>query len=253
VVNVIDVRQSYAQQIVYHSLAQLGYTEQSERSHHLSYEVVSPSKAAAQELGVAVEEGGREVHAMSGRQGIGVKADDLIDLVVRKLREKSPAPGVAEALAAAAIRYYMLKFTLNSMIVFDFDAATQATGDSGVYLVYSYVRAANIIEKAGGMPTGDLHPPGEPTPAEKELARQLDAFGDSLQRAADALAPATLASYAFELAKAFTDFYEQPGQELIIHTSDPALKRYRVALVAAFRQVMGNALAALGVPVVERV
>jgi arginyl-tRNA synthetase len=253
VVNVIDVRQSYAQQIVYHSLAQLGYTEQSERSHHLSYEVVSLSKAAAQELGVAVEEGGREVHAMSGRQGIGVKADDLIDLVVRKLREKSPAPGVAEALAAAAIRYYMLKFTLNSMIVFDFDAATQATGDSGVYLVYSYVRAANIIEKAGGMPTGDLHPPGEPTPAEKELARQLDAFGDSLQRAADALAPATLASYAFELAKAFTDFYEQPGQELIIHTSDPALKRYRVALVAAFRQVMGNALAALGVPVVERV
>jgi arginyl-tRNA synthetase len=103
------------------------------------------------------------------------------------------------------------------------------------------------------MPEGDLHPPGEPTPAEKELARQLDAFGDALRRAADALAPASLASYAFELAKAFTDFYEQPGQELIIHTSDPALKRYRVALVAAFRQVMGNTLAALGVPVVERV
>src|SRR5439155_15878973 len=79
VVNVIDVRQSYAQQIVYHSLAQLGYAEQSERSHHLSYEVVSLSKAAARELGVAVEESGREVHAMSGRQGLGVKADDLID------------------------------------------------------------------------------------------------------------------------------------------------------------------------------
>jgi arginyl-tRNA synthetase len=253
VVNVIDVRQSYAQQIVYHSLAQLGYTEQAAASHHLSYEVVSLSRAAAQELGVAVQESDREVHAMSGRQGIGVKADDLIDLVVRKLREKSPAPGVAERLAAAAIRYYMLKFSLNSMIVFDFDAATQATGDSGIYLVYSYVRAANIIEKAGGMPSLPVQPPLDPTPAEKELLLRLDAFGDTLRRAADALAPVTLATYAFELAKAFTDFYEQPDQQLIIHTTDPALKAYRVSLVAAFRQVMGNALAALGVPVVERV
>jgi arginyl-tRNA synthetase len=139
------------------------------------------------------------------------------------------------------------------MIIFDFDAATQATGDSGVYLVYSYVRASNIIEKAGGEPEGLLHPPGEPTPAEKALVLQLDAFGDTLRRAADALAPAMLASYAFELAKAFTDFYEQPGQELIIHTRDPDLKRYRIALVAAFRQVMANALAALGIPTVERV
>jgi hypothetical protein len=253
VVNVIDVRQSYAQQIVYHSLAQLGYTEQAERSHHLSYEVVSLSSAAARELGVVVEEGGRDVHAMSGRQGIGVKADDLIDLMVRRLAEKSPEPGVAERLAAAAIRYYMLRFTLNSMIVFDFDAATQATGDSGIYLVYSYVRANNILEKAGGEPQGPVQPPGEPTPAEKALAMQLDAYGDTLSRAADALAPASLATYAFELAKAFTDFYEQPVQELIIHTSDPALKQYRIGLVAAFRQVMGNTMAALGIPTVERV
>ncbi len=253
VVNVIDVRQSYTQQVVYHSLAQLGYTGPAERSHHLSYEVVSLSSAAARELGVVVEETGREVYAMSGRQGLGVKADDLIDLMVRKLREKSPEPGVAEALAAAAIRYYMLKFTLNSMIVFDFDAATQASGDSGVYLVYSYVRAANVLEKGGGLPEGAAAPPGEPTAAEAALARQLDAFGDVLRRAADALAPAMLASYTFELAQAFTAFYEQPGQELIIHTTDPALKRYRLSLVAAFRQVMGNALAALGIPRVERV
>src|SRR5205085_7742580 len=142
---------------------------------------------------VAVEEGGREVHAMSGRQGIGVKADDLIDLVVRKLREKSPAPGVAERLAAAAIRYYMLKFTLNSMIVFDFDAATQATGDSGVYLVYSYVRASNTLEKDGSEPEGSIQAPGQPTPAEQALIMQLDAYGDTLSRAADALAPASLA------------------------------------------------------------
>jgi arginyl-tRNA synthetase len=190
---------------------------------------------------------------MSGRQGIGVKADDLINLVVGKLAEKSPAPGVAECLAAAAIRYYMLKFALNTMIVFDFDAATQATGDSGVYLVYSYVRAGNIVEKAGGFEPGPVQPPGDPTPAEKELLRQLDTYGDTLCRAADALAPVTLAGYAYDLAKAFTDFYEQPGQELIIHTTDPALKRYRVALVAAFHQVMANTLAALGLPTVERV
>jgi arginyl-tRNA synthetase len=139
------------------------------------------------------------------------------------------------------------------MIVFDFDAATQATGDSGIYLVYSYVRANNILERAGGEPATPIKVPVEPTPAEKALVLQLDAYGDTLRRAADALAPAALASYVFELAKAFTDFYEQPGQELIIHTSDPQLKQYRIGLVATFRQVMANALAALGIPTVERV
>src|SRR5439155_4503587 len=104
-----------------------------------------------------------------------------------------------------------------------------------------------------GEPEGSIQAPGPPTPAEKALVMELDAYGDILSRAADALAPASLASYAFDLAKAFTDFYEQPGQELIIHTSDPALKKYRIGLVAAFRQVMGNTLATLGIPVVERV
>ena len=116
------------------------------------------------------------------------------------------------------------------------------------------VSAESTIVELGAEPIVVKHRvPGEPTPAEKALIIQLDAFGDILRRAADALAPSMLASYAFELAKAFTDFYEQPGQELIIHTGDPDLKRYRIALVAAFRQVMANVLAALGIPTVERI
>jgi arginyl-tRNA synthetase len=89
--------------------------------------------------------------AMSGRSGTGVKARDFIELVKQKVIEKADHPleeHVASSLAAAAIRYYLLKFTLESQIIFDFDEALKTTGDTGVYLEYAHARACSILRKA---------------------------------------------------------------------------------------------------------
>ncbi|MDP3017726.1 MAG: hypothetical protein Q8N70_11735, partial [Deltaproteobacteria bacterium] len=150
VINVIDVRQSYPQEVVSECLRQIGFEKEAERSIHLAYEVVNLSPQAAHVLGSEETEEKRSV-AMSGRSGTGVKAKDFIEMVKKKVVEKAGHPleeSVANALASAAIRYYLLKFTLESQIVFDFDEALKTTGDTGVYLEYAHARACSILRKA---------------------------------------------------------------------------------------------------------
>ena len=135
VINVIDTRQSYPQQVVVECLRQMGFDREANQSIHLAYEVVNLSPQAARILGME-ETGEKKAYAMSGRSGTGVKAKDFIQMVKRKVIEKADHPleeRVASALASAAIRYYLLKFTLESQIVFDFDEALKTTGDTGVY------------------------------------------------------------------------------------------------------------------------
>src|SRR5205807_8516310 len=126
-INVIDVRQSYPQQIVYESLRRLGYTEQADNSLHLAYEVVTLSAATAERLGVDTSDG-REFYAMSGRKGIEIKADDLINIAIERMREVRRQDGkpeipdeTAAVLAASAIRYFMIRFALQQIIVLDMD------------------------------------------------------------------------------------------------------------------------------------
>ena len=150
VINVIDTRQSYPQQVVSECLRQMGFEKQAEQSIHLAYEVVNLSPQAARLLGVEETEEKKAV-AMSGRSGTGVKAKDFIQMVKQKVIEKADHPleeSTASALASAAIRYYLLKFTLESQIVFDFDEALKTTGDTGVYLEYAHARACSILRKA---------------------------------------------------------------------------------------------------------
>ncbi|MGZ3592136.1 MAG: arginine--tRNA ligase domain-containing protein, partial [Thermodesulfobacteriota bacterium] len=136
VINVIDTRQSYPQQVVVECLRQMGFEREANESIHLAYEVVNLSPQAARLLGMEETEE-KKAYAMSGRSGTGVKAKDFIRMVKQKVIEKADHPleeSVASALASAAIRYYLLKFTLESQIVFDFDDALKTTGDTGVYL-----------------------------------------------------------------------------------------------------------------------
>jgi arginyl-tRNA synthetase len=258
-INVIDVRQSYAQQIVYQSLKRLGYRKEAKDSKHLAYEVVVLSGKAARELGLGVErieEGGAQ--AMSGRRGIGVKADDLINRMVERLEAKVEKPDTAQVLAAAAIRYFMSRFGINKMIVFDFDEALRTTGDTGVYLEYAHARACSILRKAGEIALTDVPRPKRVTPTEEALVRKIEEFPAALGRTADDLSPTTLARYAFDLATAFTDFYENPDPEPgprmpFIKIADPELRTYRLALVASVRQVLANALDALGIQPLARI
>ena len=157
--NVIDVRQSYLQRIVVESLRLLGHPEEAGRSIHFSYEMVALSPRCAAEMGIPVgeEEASRSFLEMSGRKGVGVKADDLVDNLVRKAEEevtvRNPSldPGrrreVALTIAVGALRYYMLRFTRNKIIAFDFADALSFDGETGPYVQYAVVRSAGILGK----------------------------------------------------------------------------------------------------------
>lgn len=264
VVNVIDVRQSYTQQIVYDCLRKLGYAKEAKNSVHLEYEVVVLSNAAAAELGVAVDtalrqaQDGPGTQAMSGRKGLGVKGDDLIDEMVRRLSEKVYTEENAHVLAAAAIRYFMSRISTGKMIVFDFDEALRTTGDTGVYCEYAHARACSILKKAAIGKLDRVEVPENVTVPEENLVKKITELPGVLKRAGHELSPAPLAHYAFELATVFTDFYETPDPDAeqqipFIKIEDMVLRNYRLALVDTFRQAMANCLDALGIRALERI
>ncbi len=229
VYNVIDSRQSYLQDVVVAGLRALGYNQQAEHSIHFSYEMVALSPRTCVELGIEIpeEDKKRPYVEVSGRKGLGVKADDLIDKLIEKALEEvdsrhpeAPATErrqVATQIAIGALRYFMLKYTRNSVIAFDLQEALSFEGETGPYVQYTAVRARNILRK--------LEERGETLP---DFARELDsaAFARQLasedfwqllliaskadsavERAIASGEPAHVAKYAFQLAQAFNNFY----------------------------------------------
>ena len=258
VINVIDVRQSYPQQIVYESLRRLGYTEQADNSFHLAYEVITLSAATAAQLGVDTSDG-RQFYAMSGRKGIEIKADDLMNAAVARMQEvetkRDLSPEAAAILAASAIRYFMIRFNLQQIIALDIDEALRANGDTGVYLQYAYARANSILrrlqeENYEGPEQLDLLST-QLDQSEWELLRHIDAFPRRLAEASAQLAPNMLASYAYDLASHFSDFYEHTTP--ILRETNEEVKAFRTLLVQATVQTMNNVLRILGFIPLERI
>ena len=249
VINVIDARQAYPQQVVRRGLARTGHPGEAERSIHLAYEVVALSPAAAEALGIPVDDG-KNAYAFSGRRGIEVRADDLLDKARERVGEKAANPEIATLLAAGAVRYYLEKFTLSQVIAFDFDDALRVTGDTGIYLMYSHARAAGIMRKVEETAPGTAEVP-ELEPVERALMHALDGYRHALAEAGAGLSPATLCSYAFELASTLTDFYEHT--EAIVREQDPVRRAFRRRLVAATRATLADSLWCLGMPAPERV
>jgi arginyl-tRNA synthetase len=264
VINVIDTRQSYPQQIVSECLRQMGFEKEAEESIHLAYEVVNLSPQAARLLGIE-KANEKKALAMSGRSGTGVKAIDFIQMVKQKVIEKADHPleeSTASALAAAAIRYYLLKFTLESQIIFDFDEALKTTGDTGIYLEYAHARACSILRKAEERKI-DLQwrkdcIPTQLTETERDLLDVLSGFSSVVTKTGKNLRVSQLAEYAFDLATSFTDFYEHPDpgvdvQTPFIHLQDHSLQTFRLSLVKTFQKVMANVLKLMGMPTLERI
>jgi arginyl-tRNA synthetase len=260
-INVIDTRQSYPQQVVYESLRRLGYPEQADNSTHLAYEVVTLSAATAAQLGVDTSDG-RDFYAMSGRKGIEIKADDLINAAVERMLEvrKQENRGdfseeTAAILAASAIRYFMIRYNLQQIIALDMDEALRATGDTGVYLQYAYARANSIqrrLQAAGyEIPARLEQLPEQLEQSEWELIRHIDAYPRRLAEASANLAPSMLASYAFDLATHFSDFYEHTTP--ILKETNEQIKAFRALLVQATVQTMNNVLRVLGFEPLERI
>ncbi len=257
VINVIDARQKYLQDVVRVSLDTVGYKEEANNSVHFAYEVVSLSPATAEELGVEGAGGeGKGAVAMAGRQGIGVKVDDLLARMVQKARKEIRArrenmpdeevDALAHSIAVSALRYYMLKLHPGSTVVFDFGEALSLQGNSGPYLQYAVARAFSILRR-GGEAEGEPRWPDKLLAAEKALLLTIGAFPEMLLQATGALQPSLLTEYAYRLAGAFTDFYEVAP---VLNAEEP-VRGFRLHLVRAFCDAMTSIMDSLGLVVLE--
>ncbi len=270
VYNVIDSRQSYLQDVVVAGLRALGFEKQAEASVHFSYEMVALSPRTCIEMGIELseEDKKRPYVEVSGRKGLGVKADDLIDKLIEKALEEvtsrhseDPEPQrrrVATQIAVGALRYFMLKYTRNSVIAFDFAEALSFTGETGVYVQYAAVRAQKIL--------GKLEERGESLPdfrtalPKEAIARQLSdenlwqavlaasKAGSAIEQAVSSGEPAHVARFAFQLAQAFSAFYQDFP---VVTETDPEKKTFLLWLTTYFRAQLERTLAVLGIEVPE--
>jgi len=274
--NVIDSRQMYLQALLAQALRTLGHPEQAENSIHFSYEMVALSHATAKELGYPSEpeEDRKPFVEVSGRKGLGVKIDDLMDVLENKARAEvasrnpdfSPdeCQKVAAQIAVAAIRYFMLKFSRGKLIVFDMEEALSFEGETGPYLQYAVVRANNIFNKMrerGGVTEADVL--GELAGAEIDELQSVDAdahdlwalvfeasrLDDIVDQTIRALEFSILAKYAFGLAQLFNAFYHRYP---ILNEEDIDRRRWRAAGVAYFRAQLTRALDLMGIDVPGR-
>ncbi len=270
VYNVIDSRQSYLQDVVVAGLRALGYNQQADKSIHFSYEMVALSPRTCVELGIELsEEDRKKPHVeVSGRKGLGVKADDLIDKLIEKALEEvdsrhpeAPASErrhVATQIATGALRYFMLKFTRNSVIAFDFQEALSFEGETGPYVQYAAVRARNILRKLAER--GETLPNFACDLDESALERQLanedlwqllliaSKSDSAVERAVASGEPAHVAKYAFQLAQAFSNFYHDYP---VLTEEDREKRAFLLWMTQYVRAQIERTLDVLGISVPE--
>jgi len=270
VFNVIDVRQSYLQDVVVAGLNALGFHQQADNSIHFSYEMVALSQRCCVDLGMELSEEDlkRPYVDVSGRKGRGVKADDLMNKLVetalvevssRHPEDNSAAQrAVATEIAMGAIRYFLLKFTRTTVIAFDFQEALSFEGETGPYVQYSAVRAGKILRKLEER--GETLPDFATALDAGAMARQLadeDAWqvllaaskaDSAVERAIGSGEPAHVAKYAFQLAQEFSSFYQKFK---VLDEPDPERRTFLLWMTAFFRAQLERTLAILGIAVPE--
>jgi arginyl-tRNA synthetase len=268
--NVIDARQSEAQNTVIEALRELGHDESADHYTHFSYEMVALTPRCAVELGYELteEEKSRSYIEVSGRKGFGVKADDLIDRLITSAKTEvdSRHPEIADGerlniatqIAIGALRYFMLKYTKQSVIAFDFKEALSFEGETGPYAQYAVVRANSIFRKAGL----------DPETFNSKIARDLDASDTArflnqsdeiwelwlassktsyvIDQCISTTEPAYLTKHVFQLAQLFNTFYHHFP---ILSEPDENRKKFLLATVSVVRRELIRALAVMGIAV----
>ena len=280
--NVIDSRQMYLQALLSQALRTLGHAREADDSIHFSYEMVALSHATARELGYEPAESGREKKPfveVSGRKGLGVKIDDLLDVLTEKaaveVGTRNPDLPTAERqvvatqIAVAAIRYFMLKFSRGKLIVFDMEEALSFEGETGPYLQYAVVRANNIFHKLkerDGLSEDEVIRTLDEVAADEIVASgeskadddghdlwavvfEAARLDDVVEQVVRSLEFSILAKYAFGLAQRFNAFYHRYS---IINEERPDRKRWRAAGVAYYRAQLTRALDLMGIAVPTR-
>ncbi len=254
-INVVDERQSFAMDVVKESLRVLGYPNESKKYFHLGYDMVSLSKNTARQLGLDVEMDGKSV-AMSGRKGIEVTIDDLLEKVTNRVIEKSKQKDElleyleAQHIAAGALRFYMAKFSYNTVVVFDIEDALSTEGNSGIYLMYAYVRAKKILQKTGK--SGDILVEDITEIPDSLYAMLLHmSYGKSvLQNATKDFAISAITEYTYEMAKLFSNFYHDVP---VKSETDPTKRALYIQSVEAFENLYGQFLDILGITTPEHI
>ncbi|HVE59569.1 MAG TPA: arginine--tRNA ligase [Pyrinomonadaceae bacterium] len=274
VYNVIDTRQSYPQEVVKKGVATIFPEKGEAASVHLNYEMVALSPAAAEELGFQLSEEDRKrpFIEMSGRKGLGVKADDLIDRLEAnafaevEARHKDISDDekklIAHQIAVGALRYFLLKFTKNTVVVFDFKEALSFEGETGVYCQYTAVRTNSIFRKLeengleSAIKTVSENPQEVSEIFDSEIGNDIwsmvtlsSRLEETIANAVSASEPAILAKYNFNLAKAFNLFYHNHK----IISEENAVKRAILVVIADLtRRALTSGLKTMGIEVPER-
>jgi arginyl-tRNA synthetase len=270
--NVIDARQAEAQSTVIEALRGLGHDEAADHYTHFSYEMVALTPRCAAELGYTLseEDKTRSYIEVSGRKGFGVKADDLLDQLIasakKEVDSRHPQFTDAERLAIAtqiaigALRYFMLKFTKQSVIAFDFKEALSFEGETGPYAQYAVVRATSIFKKAGIDPDTfgknlahsvsatdiALYLTGDNTDEIWELWLASAKTSYLVDQCITTTEPAHLAKHAFQLGQLFNTFYHRYP---ILSEPDEKRRQFLLATVAVVRRELIRTLAAMGITV----
>ncbi|NOZ78743.1 MAG: arginine--tRNA ligase [Acidobacteria bacterium] len=276
VYNVIDVRQSYPQKVVREAVRVLGHPRAADRSIHFSYEMVALTPAAVRlieartgvSFGLDEEAMSKSYVEMSGRRGIGVKADEFLDVLSAQAEDavrSRTAPDAASvnvrararAIAVGALRYLMARQSRNRVLAFDFDEALAFEGDTGPYLQYSAVRAAKIFTKLAAR-RGEGMVESEEAASLQEAEIPDDLWGLVLEcarrreiigQAVDTLEFSLLAQHAHNLAQLFHKLYHVHP---VLPEEDEALRRLRRAVFTVFVREMRSLLEELlGIPVPE--
>jgi len=274
--SVIDARQAYLQKIVVAAFRALSLDEQATRLHHFAYEVVGLSPGCAKEMGIelSLEDRGRAYIEVSGRKGQGIKADDLLDLLIERalaevrsrelILEPNEQAAAARMIAVGALRYFLVKYSRRMIIAFDFKEALAFEGETGPYLQYTVVRARAILRKFRET-RPDFAPEHLDQRLSLESARQFLAGADGasfweltllaaqveamVEQAISSEEPAVLAKHAFRLAQAFNNFYHQYH---ILTETDRARQTFLLHLVYLTDKSLTTTLDLLGIEIPQR-
>ena len=269
VYNVIDTRQSYLQNIISQVLESMGNDGPKRRFIHFSYEMVALTPRCVKELGLplAPEDENKTYVEVSGRKGIAVKADDLIDILTEKssaeVRVRNPEmeperiERIAREIAIGALRYFMIKFSSTSVIAFDFKDALAFEGDTGPYLQYALVRINSILRRMREQGiavdvSGDdldlsmLPADGKELSVTYELLLQLSLIDVQVELALQNSELSTIANYTYSVCQKFNHYYHLFP---IIAEKDPALKKLRIGMILLVKDRLEKLLGVMGIPV----
>ncbi|HSX39015.1 MAG TPA: arginine--tRNA ligase [Candidatus Saccharimonadales bacterium] len=240
VFDVIDTKQTYAINVVKQSLRYLGYEDQAENMVHVNYGFVYLSPETATELGVDTSDG-KNKYGMSGRKGWGIKIDDFIDMVDKKMTSEFGEFAALKDVRNGAIKFEMLKYNTYQDLIFDLKSALNIKGFSGTYIQYTYARTNSLLTKAEKVEDQTLQTLED---RELDVLRELYKFSEIVERAASEFAPNLLCGYLFELCQKFNFFYNDLS---ILNADSPEKKKFRVLLTYGVNTVLKNGLYLLGI------